>query len=60
MCKYCECGKNIITSKNEGIEVYINTLNKELYVNNRFCYLDRACINFCPMCGRDLRKLNGK
>ena len=55
MCKYCECGKKIITSKNEGIEVYINTLNKELYVNNRFCYLDRACINFCPICGVRLR-----
>ena len=55
MCKYCECGKNIITSNNEGIEVYINAIDKTLHVNNRFDYLDRAYINFCPICGVRLR-----
>ena len=54
MCKYCEGNtKCIFKYGNNGDGLYINANEKLIYVGDTIEAID---INFCPMCGRDLRK----
>lgn len=54
MCKYCEGNtKFIFKYGNDGEGFYINANEKLVYIGNTIETID---INFCPMCGRDLRK----
>ena len=54
MCKYCEGNtKFIFKCGNDGEGLYINANEKLVYIGNTIETID---INFCPMCGRDLRK----
>ena len=58
MCKYCEGNtKFIFKYGNNGDGLYINANEKLIYVGDTIEAID---INFCPMCGRDLRKPIGR
>lgn len=54
MCDYCDKGKNIIDY--QGMRVTIDDANlwAEWCVEDEL-YGDYDTINYCPMCGRDLR-----
>ena len=57
MCKYCEGNtKFIFKYENNGDGLYINANEKLIYAGGTIEAID---INFCPMCGRDLRKPTG-
>ena len=54
MGKYCEGNtKFIFKYGNNGDGLYINANEKLVYVGETIEAID---INFCPMCGRELRK----
>lgn len=53
MCKYCEGNtKFIFKNGNNGYVLYINANKKLIYAGGT---IEAIYINFCPMCGRDLR-----
>ena len=62
MCRYCKDGKQApIVDEYEAMQVYVTHLDGDDYV--LMAYPDgedteAGCfaINFCPMCGRDLRR----
>ena len=64
MCKYCEKETKLIEGKENDADVILNG-NKLIW--EAYTFIDDPLtdyisldINFCPMCGRDLRKLTEK
>lgn len=61
MCIYCEQGKGICNNRKElGIELHSGTSELVAYGldNNNWDISVKCKINFCPMCGKKLRKEN--
>lgn len=56
MCKYCNQGKTLLHIPDKGVEVYIYANSNFLVMRNNWDLGERCVINYCPMCGRDLRK----
>ena len=57
MCEYCKDDTSIIVAENcqdGNLVVYVDF--NELVVDNGESYYSRKEINFCPMCGRNLKE----
>lgn len=57
-CEYCSDKEDKRIIENSSLRVVVDDLTKKLFVNyyDQFWQLAYATINYCPMCGRDLRE----
>ena len=60
MCKYCEKETKLIEGQNNDADVILNgdklILEACTFIDDPLTDYIALNINFCPMCGRDLRK----
>lgn len=63
MCKYCEKPNMTIVTHISGVLAFVGAglLWLRYYDKKRNkTFANTAAINYCPMCGRDLRSNNGR